>query len=120
MHPWPAPETIAATEAARLGGLWSGKTSYCVEPDGRASRVSTHCPSGDPGLDRIYRETIAGWTFKPARQGGRPVQACTTIDLSDDFPRASQPNDTKPKLPIVLEGEARKTCMAADCRVRTQ
>ena len=46
-----------------------------VAPDGHAESVEIEQSSGYPDLDRAARNAIAAWHFRPAIQGGLPVQS---------------------------------------------
>jgi len=46
-----------------------------VAPDGQAESVQIERSSGYPDLDRAARNAVAAWHFRPAIQGGRPVES---------------------------------------------
>ena len=77
--PDPDPKLLAQTKAARFdrrGG--KNVTRFCVDVDGRVVDVKTQSVfPGDPEVDRIIRNTIRRWRFKPQRVDGKPVRSCS-------------------------------------------
>lgn len=60
----PDPDKLAQLE---LRGAWTsgvGRTGFCVRSDGAVEQVSTVDSTGDPALDGLLRDTVAGWHFK--------------------------------------------------------
>ncbi len=49
--------------------------STLIAPDGHAESVQIERSSGYPDLDRAARNAIAAWHFRPAIQGGQPVES---------------------------------------------
>jgi protein TonB len=49
--------------------------STLIAPDGRVESVQIIQSSGHPDLDRAARNAISAWHFRPAVQGGQPVQS---------------------------------------------
>lgn len=77
--PDPDPEKLARTrtgQTTRRGG--TNRTAFCIDPHGRVTDIRTVKPfPGDPGIDRVVRETVARWRFRPMQVDGRGRRTCT-------------------------------------------
>ena len=60
--------------------------SFCVDPSGKVVdvRTKTRFP-GDPEVDRICRETVSGWRFRPFTVGGHAKKTCSTVSFQIRF-----------------------------------
>lgn len=76
-------EPIYPNEAARLGQHGLVVVQALVSPDGHAEAVEIARSSGYPLLDRAARDAVITWHFRPAIEGGVPVQS--TIPIAIDF-----------------------------------
>lgn len=81
-------EALARTDARALGGKWRNRTMYCVGPDGAVTETTTTRTSGDPGLDRLYRETVAQWRFSALASR---IRGCREADFAEDFGKDRTP-----------------------------
>lgn len=71
----PDPQRIAQRELRAAWSTGVGRTGFCVRPDGAVDQVTTLDTTGDPVVDEIFRDNVAGWRFKrqPASASGRPL-----------------------------------------------
>ncbi len=76
-------EPIYPNEAARLGQHGLVVVRAHVSPDGHAEGVDIEKSSGYPLLDNAARDAVITWHFRPAIDGGVPVQS--TISVAIDF-----------------------------------
>jgi len=78
---------LSGTKAAtfdRRGG--HTKISFCVSENGKVVDVkTTQRFPGDPDVDRICRETVEKWRFKPFQVAGRAVKTCSSVDFAIEF-----------------------------------
>jgi protein TonB len=77
--PEPSAKLLAQTKAARFDKR-DGKntTSFCINAQGKVVDIATKSRfPGDPQVDRIIRETIAKWRFRPTEVGSKKVKTCT-------------------------------------------
>ena len=77
--PAPNQKDFQQTKAARFDKR-DGKntTSFCIDTNGKVVEVKTKAKfPGDPQVDKIIRDTIKKWRFKPFKVGGKPVKMCT-------------------------------------------
>ncbi len=85
--PDPDPRQLAATKAGR-GDRETGvsKVAFCVDEKGRTKdiRVVRKYP-GDAGVDRICRQAVTKWRFKPFFSNGKKVVVCTTMKFEIVF-----------------------------------
>jgi hypothetical protein len=82
--PDPDPELLSATRAAKKKKPVTGVVRYCVDARGRTLGIESR-PPGDPQIDRILRDTVAGWRFRPWMVDGEPKTACTTVTFDLRF-----------------------------------
>lgn len=60
--------------------------SFCVDPGGKVVDVRTKSRFlGDPEVDRICRETVAAWRFRPFMVGGHAKKTCSTVSFQIRF-----------------------------------
>ena len=76
-------EPVYPREAVRLGQQGVVVLMVHVSPDGRAMEVVVERSSGHPLLDQAARDAVITWHFRPAVEGGVPVQS--TFPVSIDF-----------------------------------
>ena len=76
-------EPIYPNEAARLSQHGLVVVQALVSPDGHAEAVEIARSSGYPLLDKAARDAVITWHFRPAIEGGVPVQS--TIPIAIDF-----------------------------------
>lgn len=53
-----------------------------VTPEGRAARLEIRESSGHIRLDKAALDTVRKWRFRPARQGGNPVEAWVLVPVT--------------------------------------
>lgn len=82
--PEPDPKLLSTTRAAKKKRPVSGVVRYCVDARGRTIGLESR-PPGDPQIDRILRDTVAGWRFRPLQVDGKPQTACTTVTFDLRF-----------------------------------
>lgn len=60
--------------------------SFCVDEHGKVVdvRTKTRFP-GDPEVDRICRETVSAWRFRPFTVGGKAKKTCSTVSFQLRF-----------------------------------
>lgn len=77
--PDPDQKLLAQTKAARFDKRnGKNKTSFCINSQGRVVDIKTKARfPGDPQVDKIIRDTIAKWRFKPFEIGAKKVKTCT-------------------------------------------
>ena len=78
--PNPDGDALAATRAYQLGLSGESETRFCIDKKGLPIEVKTvkNFP-GDPHVDRICREALQSWRFKPVLVDGRPIKLCAVI-----------------------------------------
>ncbi|RMG99237.1 MAG: TonB family protein [Deltaproteobacteria bacterium] len=85
--PDPDKKKLQATKAAmfdRRGGV--NKTYFCVSEQGKVVDVRTTKKfPGDPQVDKIIRDTVKKWRFRPFLVGGKPRKTCTTYTFEIHF-----------------------------------
>lgn len=97
--PLPAPTPVAAIDtqppqfplALACAGV-GGQTLLGVEigAEGTPTRIDLVRGSGNDELDRLAKEAVQGWKFRPATRGGQPV--AQTIQVPVTFnPPAERP-----------------------------
>lgn len=77
--PEPDQRLLATTKAARYDKR-NGRntTAFCISTSGRVEKVRTKSKfPGDPQVDKIIRDTIKKWRFRPLQVGGKPAKVCT-------------------------------------------
>ena len=77
----PPPEYPLALACAGIGG--QSVLGVEVGPAGTPTRIDLVRGSGNADLDRLARETVQGWKFRPATRGGQPV--AQTIQVPVNF-----------------------------------
>ena len=74
------------TGLMRPAGKSSTKVSFCVTPKGSVTDVETAKKyPGDSEIDRICREAVKRWRFRPLLVDGRPHKTCTTTTFVIEF-----------------------------------
>lgn len=76
----PKPDYPAA--AKRLGEQGRVTLEVMVSASGAAEQVSIKTSSGSERLDQAALRAVRQWRFVPARRGGEPVAARTTLSLN--------------------------------------
>ncbi len=76
-------EPVYPAQAARLGEHGLVVVQVHVAPDGHVEAVGIEKSSGHVMLDEAAREAVVTWHFRPAIDGGVPVQS--TISIAIDF-----------------------------------
>lgn len=77
-----APPPTYPPEALRSGQAGTVLLQVLVDTDGRPLQVDVARSSGHRSLDRAARRhVLAHWTFRPAVQDGRPVQAIGLVPV---------------------------------------
>jgi TonB family protein len=85
--PDPDPRKLARTHTA-LFARRSGenRTRFCVSTKGTVVDVTTARPfAKDPEVDRICRETVKTWRFRPLLIEGRPRKMCGVVSFHISF-----------------------------------
>ena len=87
--PDPDIDQLARTSTGLMRrGSGVNKTGFCVDTNGKTVDVTTHKRyPGDPAVDRICRDTVATWRFKPFLVGGKPTKVCSTVRFDIRFER---------------------------------
>jgi hypothetical protein len=77
--PDPDSAELQQTKAARFDKADGMSTvAFCVETNGSTAHIHTVQKfPGDPKVDEIIRDTVAGWRFKPFIVDGAIVEVCT-------------------------------------------
>jgi TonB family protein len=84
--PDPDPRKLRATRAASTGRPGQSEVSFCIDAAGRVHEVrTTRRFPGDPEVDRICRETVEGWRFRPFLAGGKPHRTCSRVSFTIEF-----------------------------------
>ena len=85
----PPPEYPVALACAGIGGQVLLEVE--VGTAGTPTRIDLVRGSGNDDLDRLARESVQGWKFRPATRGGQPV--AQTIQVPVNFtPPAVRPD----------------------------
>lgn len=75
--------TKASTFDKRPGSTTVG---FCVSTSGQAVDVKTTKKfPGDPQVDRICRDTVKKWRFKPFKVGGKTIKTCSSVTFRIEF-----------------------------------
>ncbi len=84
--PDPDRSKLARTNAGTMNRR-SGKSavSFCVSAAGKAVDVRTSSKFGDDDVDRICRETVQQWRFRPFEVGGKARKTCSTVTFDIRF-----------------------------------
>jgi len=86
--PDPDQKALSRTKTGlmRPQGKSTTKVSFCVTTKGAVSDVKTakRYP-GDPEVDRICRDAVKKWRFRPLLVGGRAHKTCTTTTFVIEF-----------------------------------
>ena len=62
----------------RTPRFYTAKVSYCIDERGKTTEIRTRKRS-EPMLDKILRDTIRKWRYKPAIVGGRAFKSCMRL-----------------------------------------
>ncbi len=61
-------------------------TSFCINTGGKVVKVKTKRKfRGDSAVDKICRDTVKKYRFKPFKVGGKPVEMCTEKTFNIKF-----------------------------------
>ena len=64
----------------------SNKTHFCVNEQGKTTEIRTTKKfPNDPKVDKIIRDTVRKWRFKPFMVGGKARKTCTTYEFEIRF-----------------------------------
>jgi hypothetical protein len=74
--------TAAGTVHRRPG---KSAVQFCVSPQGKAVEVRTASKFGDAEVDRICRETVSSWRFRPFTVDGTARKTCSTVTFEIRF-----------------------------------
>lgn len=77
--PDPSDAALRKTTAGLAKRTGTNVTSFCVDARGRveADSIDTRRSHGDPTIDRLCREAVAGWRFSPTKVDGEARRACS-------------------------------------------
>lgn len=77
--PDPSDAALRKTVGGRDKRGGTNVTSFCVDERGRveADSISTRRSHGDPTIDRLCREAVAGWRYSPTKVDGQARRACS-------------------------------------------
>ena len=76
-------KTISARRAKKPG---KNVTSFCVSTTGKVVDVKTKRKfPGDPQVDKICRDTVRKWRFKPFIVGGKATKTCSAAEFEISF-----------------------------------
>lgn len=80
--PLPSSRLLRTTPSVRFRTpqRFEARVSYCVDERGATTDIKTRKRS-DPWLDRVLRDTIRKWRYKPAKIGGRPIRSCMRLRI---------------------------------------
>lgn len=83
--PDPSEAALQRTPAgmAKRGGTSS--VAFCIDTDGQISSTRTRRSAGDGDVDRICRETVARWRFRPFRVDGIAHATCSEVTFQIAF-----------------------------------
>ena len=94
-QPVPAPTAVAAIDTPppqypvelACAGI-GGQVLLGVEvgPAGTPTRIDLVRGSGNDELDRLARESVQGWKFRPATRGGKPVAQSIQVPVNFTVP----------------------------------
>lgn len=59
-----------------------------VRPDGSVGEIQVKRSSGSQRLDRAAVDAVSRWRFKPATQGGKPVESWTNVPITFGFKKS--------------------------------
>ena len=84
--PDPDRAKLARTTAGTMNRR-SGKSavSFCVSEAGKAVDVRTSSKFGDDEVDRICRDTVKQWRFRPFQVDGKSRKTCSTVTFDIRF-----------------------------------
>ena len=61
-------------------------TSFCIDTSGKVVKVRTKRKfRNDPAVDKICRDTVKRYRFKPFKVGGKPMEICTEKTFNIQF-----------------------------------
>ena len=76
-------KTISARRSKKPG---KNITSFCVSTSGKVVEVKTKKKfPGDPQVDKICRDTVRKWRFKPFIVGGKATKTCSAAEFDIVF-----------------------------------
>jgi TonB family protein len=84
----PDPDTnkLARTKAGTFDRRTGRSTvEFCVDTRGRVATARTIKKFGDADVDRICRETVLGWRFKPFTVDGAARKTCSSVTFDLHF-----------------------------------
>lgn len=77
--PDPSHDRLARTAAGQTGKSGTSRVGFCIGIDGKTTDVRTKASAGDGDVDRICRETVAGWRFEPMRVEDAARVTCSEV-----------------------------------------
>jgi protein TonB len=83
--PDPGLDALRATTAGRQRRGGQNRTKLCTDDRGHVVSVRTQKSHGDPRVDRVVRDTVRRWRFRPFRVGGKAKPACSTVRFDIQF-----------------------------------
>jgi protein TonB len=85
--PDPAPAQLRLTPTGRSSRRTGQSTvAFCVGTGGKVTEVrTTRRFPADPEVDRICRQTVEKWRFRPFIVDGRPRRTCSDVTFSIQF-----------------------------------
>ena len=81
----PPPEYPEALACNGVGGTVELRVR--IEPDGRIRDTQVQRSSGNAELDGAAQKAVAGWTFNPALQSGKPVAQWISVPMTFHVPQ---------------------------------
>lgn len=80
---------------SRLAFAWPGRQgereaviTYCVTPMGKTEEIRVARSSGVGAIDRVCRDAVKKWRFKPHEINGRRVRSCEGVSFQIRVTRA--------------------------------
>jgi TonB family protein len=93
-------EDIEWAKDARVPELLEVTLHFCVEPNGRTSRIRRSHPGPSQVIVGRLIAAVSRWRFYPVERGGKPILACSHVDFSLAFPRPVEPELGPPMAPL--------------------
>jgi TonB family protein len=83
--PDPPEDRLARTPAGLSRRNVTARVAFCIDTNGHTAQVRSRGSGGDPEVDRICRETVAKWQFRPFLVDDKPRMTCTEATFHIDF-----------------------------------